>query len=239
MSSTEKSTVDEIRQRFDAEVARFSNLDTGQSATVDAPLAMALVAEAAAATTPQARHVLDVGCGAGNYTLKLLQSQPNLDVTLIDLSLPMLHRAKQRVGQATTGHVTTIQGDIRELRLDGESFDIILAAAVLHHLRTDAEWQAVFVALHRALRPGGSLWIFDLVESSIPAVEELMRHRYGDYLTELKDEAYRDQVFAYVAKEDTPRPLVYQLELMREVGFERIDVLHKNSCFAAFGGVKG
>jgi len=66
-----KSTVDVIRQRFDADVERFSNLETGLSATVDAPLAMALVAEAAAATTPHARHVLDVGCGAGNYTLKL------------------------------------------------------------------------------------------------------------------------------------------------------------------------
>ena len=43
-----KSTVEEIRQRFDADVERFSNLETGQSATVDAPLAMALVAKAAA-----------------------------------------------------------------------------------------------------------------------------------------------------------------------------------------------
>ena len=77
-----KSTVDEIRQRFDADVERFSNLDTGQSAMVDAPLAMALVAQAAAATTPYARHVLDVGCGAGNYSLKLLERLPNLDVTL-------------------------------------------------------------------------------------------------------------------------------------------------------------
>ena len=83
-----KSTVEEIRRRFDADVERFSNLETGQSATVDAPLAMALVAEAAAATTPHARHVLDVGCGAGNYTLKLLESLPNLDATLIDLSQP-------------------------------------------------------------------------------------------------------------------------------------------------------
>lgn len=37
-----KSTVEEIRQRFDADVERFSNLETGQSATVDAPMAMAL-----------------------------------------------------------------------------------------------------------------------------------------------------------------------------------------------------
>src|SRR5437763_13005770 len=102
-----KSTVDEIRQRFDADVDRFSNLDTGQSATVDAPLAMALIAQAAAVTTPHARHVLDVGCGAGNYTLKLLQHVPNLDVTLIDLSKPMLDRAKERVRQATAGGITT------------------------------------------------------------------------------------------------------------------------------------
>src|SRR6266581_2574128 len=100
-----KSTVDEIRQRFDADVERFSNLETGQSATVDAPLAMALVAAAAVATTPHARHVLDVGCGAGNYALKLLEHVPNLDVTLIDLSQPMLERARARVSQVTTGNI--------------------------------------------------------------------------------------------------------------------------------------
>src|SRR5438105_8065335 len=115
-----KSTVDEIRRRFDADVERFSNLGTGQSATVDAPLAMALVVQAAAATTPHAHHVLDVGCGAGNFTLKLLEHLPNLDVTLIDLSQPMLDRARQRVTQMTTGRITTIQGDIREVVLAHE-----------------------------------------------------------------------------------------------------------------------
>ena len=232
------STVDEIRRRFDADVERFSNLETGQSATVDAPLAMALVAQAAAATSPHARHVLDVGCGAGNYTLKLLERLPDLDATLIDLSQPMLERAASRVGQATAGRVTTIQGDIREVGLGDGRFDLVLAAAVLHHLRTDQEWEAVFAALHRALRPGGSVWVFDLVESSIPAINDLMRQRYGEYLTALKGEAYRNHVFAYVEREDTPRPLVYQLDLLRRVGFAQVEVLHKHVCFAAFGAVK-
>jgi tRNA (cmo5U34)-methyltransferase len=233
-----KSTVDEIRQRFDADVERFSNLETGQSATVDAPLAMALVAQAAAATTPQARHVLDVGCGAGNYTVKLLESLPNLDATLIDLSQPMLDRAKVRVSRATAGRITTILGDIREIELAADEFDIVLAAAVLHHLRTEQEWREVFAAFHRALRPGGSVWVFDLVESSIPAVQQLMRQQYGEYLTQLKDEAYRDHVFAYVEKEDTPRSLLFQLDLLRQVGFAQVEVLHKNVCFSAFGAVK-
>src|SRR3954453_14687179 len=122
-----KSTVDEIRQRFDADVERFSNLDTGQSATVDAPLAMAMVARAAAATTPHARHVLDVGCGAGNYSLKLLEQLPNLAATPSDRGRPMLDRATERVGRATTGSVTPRRGDIREVALPDQGFDIVLA----------------------------------------------------------------------------------------------------------------
>jgi len=234
-----KSSVDEIRRRFDEDVERFSNLETGQSATVDAPLAMALVAEAAAAATPHARHVLDVGCGAGNYTLKLLERRPGLDATLLDLSRPMLDRAAERVGRATAGRVTTVQGDVRGVSFPDAAFDVILAAAVLHHLRADAEWEQVFAAFYRWLRPGGSVWVFDLVDSPIPAVRDLLWRRYGDYLAGYKGEAYRDDVFAYVEREDTPRPLGYQLDLLGRVGFRQAEVLHKHVCFAAFGAVKG
>lgn len=234
----EKSSVDEIRRRFDADVERFSNLETGQSATVDAPLALELIAEAAAAVTPTATSVLDVGCGAGNYTLKLLQRLPNLSVTLVDLSRPMLDRAVERLRPVTRGQIEALQGDIRGLEIAEESHDIILAAAVLHHLRTVEEWIAVFAKFHAALRSGGSLWVFDLVESGVPAVQTLMWRRYGEYLASLRDEAYRDNVFAYVEQEDTPRPLVWQLDRLREVGFAAVDVLHKNGCFAAFGALK-
>ena len=199
---------------------------------------MALVAEAAAAATPQARHVLDVGCGAGNYSLKLLERAANLSVTLLDLSLPMLARARERVSQATSGNVTAIQGDIRQIELPAGTYDIILAAAVLHHLRSDAEWRDVIAAFHRALRPGGSLWVFDLVESAFPAVQRLLRQRYGDYLVQLKDEKYRDHVFAYIEQEDSPRPLMFQLNLLQQAGFSHIEVLHKHLCFAAYGALR-
>jgi tRNA (cmo5U34)-methyltransferase len=238
-----KSTVEEIRTRFDADVERFSDLGTGQSATVDAPLVLDLIAESAAVVTPGARAVLDVGCGAGNYTLKLLGRLPGLDATLVDLSRPMLDRAVQRISAATTGTVTAVQGDVRAIHLPAAAFDVVLAAAVLHHLRTDAEWETVFSAFHRSLRPGGSIWISDLVEHEIPAVQQIMWRRYGEYLSGLKGggeagERYRQSVFDYVAKEDTPRSLEYQLELLGRAGFRRPCVLHKNGCFAAFGAVK-
>jgi tRNA (cmo5U34)-methyltransferase len=235
-----KSSVEEIRARFDSDVERFSNLETGQSATIDAPLVLELISEAAAATNPAATDLLDVGCGAGNYTLKLVERLPSIrHVTLIDLSRPMLDRAVERIAAAAP-HVraTPTQGDVREIELGDERFDVIVAAAVLHHLRGDAEWLAVFEKFHRALRPGGSVWISDLVAHALPQVEAMMWRRYGEYLTGLRGEQYRDDVFAYVEKEDTPRPMGFQLDLLRRVGFRSVDVLHKNSCFGAFGAVK-
>jgi len=233
-----KSSVDEIRQRFDKDVERFSNLEVGQTTTIDSPLMLELVTQAAAATNPQARQVLDIGCGAGNYTLKLLQSLPNVDVTLVDLSQPMLDRATERISAVSKGAIHTLQGDIRDLKFSGAQFDIILAAAILHHLRSEDEWQVVFAKCLHLLKPGGSFWIVDLIEQSTAAVQTLMWARYGSYLTEFKDKAFRDLVFGYIEKEDTPRPLIFQLDLLRKVGFERIEILHKNNLFAAFGAIK-
>ena len=233
-----KSSVDEIRERFDNDVERFSTLSIGQTTTVDAVLAIDLITHAASLVNPDARHVLDVGCGAGNYTLKLLQRQYDLDVTLVDLSKPMLDRARQRIGEVAEGEITTMQGDIRELDIGKERYDIILAAAVLHHLRDESEWLHVLKKLFDSLTPGGSLWVFDLVEHDIPVVQELMWKRYGEYLVDFKDEEFRELVYGYIAKEDTPRSLLFQVDMMRKAGFVAPVVLHKNICYAAFGAVK-
>jgi tRNA (cmo5U34)-methyltransferase len=134
--------------------------------------------------------------------------------------------------------VHSLQADIRELKLGESQFDIILAAAVFHHLRADDEWRSVFAKCYASLRPGGSLWIFDMLEHSTPAVQALMWERYGEYLMAFKGEQYRDQVFGYIAEEDTPRPLMFQIDLLRSVGFREVEILHKNSIFAAFGAIK-
>ena len=240
-----KSTVDEIRARFDADVERFSNLETGQTAALDSPLCLERIADAAAACTPNAQSLLDVGCGAGNYSVKLLGKLPGANgeapgcsATLLDLSRPMLDRAVERVSAATSGKVEAIQGDVREVDLGQERFDVVVSASTLHHLRADAEWEAVFGKLFAALRRGGSLWIYDLLESDSPEIAALDRAGYARYLEELGGDAYRDKVFGYIEDEDTPRSLEYQLDLLKRVGFARVEVLHKKYCFAAFGGVK-
>ena len=79
-----ESSVEEIRARFDADVERFSRLEGGQQATVDAPLVLELIAQAAATHLCPGDHLLDLGCGAGNFTLT---SAPAIRLNLVAVFL--------------------------------------------------------------------------------------------------------------------------------------------------------
>ncbi len=233
-----KSTLIEIKERFDNDVDRFSNLNTGQVTTIDANISLELLTEAAKIISPNAKNVLDVGCGAGNYSLKMLTKIPNLNCTLVDLSKPMLDKAKERVSAKTTNLVETIQGDIRIVDLKKTNFDIILAGAVLHHLRDDNDWETTFKKLYSLLKPGGCLMISDLITQETDAINSYIYKRYGDYLESIDGKDFRKKVLDYIEKEDSPRSMTYQLELMKKIGFTKTEILHKNMCFGAFGGIK-
>ncbi len=237
---TDKMSVDEIRKKFESPsvVMRFSDARTGQVATVDAVINLELLTETAARIAPHAKEVLDIGCGAGNYTLKLLAKLPGLNCTLVDLSSGMLEKATERLAPVASGKITIRQGDVRELEFHDDYFDIVMAGAVLHHLREEAEWKGVFRKLYKAIRPGGCLFISDLIVHSNPVVEKYMWERYEEYLKGQESPETFESIRNTIDKEDSPRPLGFQLALLAEVGFKHIDILHKNTLFASFGGIK-
>lgn len=234
-----KSTIEEIEKRFDQDVERFSNLDTGQATTLDAAFNLELITEAIARHYSSGISVLDIGCGSGNYSVKLCDKIKDVNYTLLDLSQPMLDRAVERLKEKTKSEITALKGDFREQELPQGKYDVIMATAVLHHLRDDNDWETSFKKLYNLLKPGGSIWIFDLIEQNTESLQQYVYNDlYGEYLVGLGDENYRDKVFDYIKKEDSPRSLIYQLDLMKKVGFSHIDVLHKNLCFASFVGFK-
>src|SRR5512133_860944 len=126
-----KSTPEAIRRNFDQQVDRFSNLETGQTTAVDSPLCMELVARSAALLNPDAARIMDLGCGGGNYAVKVTSFLPKVDCTLIDLSANMLEKAEVRVRENTSGKVTSIQGDYRDIPLEEDAYDIITAGTTL------------------------------------------------------------------------------------------------------------
>lgn len=80
--------------------------------------------------------------------------------------------------------------------------------------------------------------ISDLVAQQTEVLSAYFRERYGDYLTVLGGTGVPRQGAGLRGAGGFSRPLNYQLDLMREVGFREVEILHKNVCFAAYGGVR-
>jgi len=233
-----KSSPDSIRRNFDQQVERFSNLETGQATAIDSPLCMELVARSAALLNPEAKRVMDLGCGGGNYAVKITSFLPDVDCTLIDLSANMLEKAEERVAANISGKVLAIQGDYREIPLEENAYDVITAGTTLHHLREDQEWESVFTKVFKALKHGGTFWINDIVISETDEINQMM---LGGWLSILRKQVSPEEVDMYMERyesEDTPRTLSYQLDLMKQVGFSETIILHKHFNFAAFGARK-
>ena len=233
-----KSSPEAIRQNFDQQVERFSNIETGQTTAIDSPLCMELVARSAAMLNPDANRVMDLGCGGGNYAVKVTSLLPNVDCTLIDLSANMLVKAEERVCENITGTVLAIQGDYRNIPLEENAYDVITAGTTLHHLREDDEWESVFTKVYRALKQGGTFWINDIV---LGETDEIDRMMLGGWLSMLRKQVSQDEIDTYMQRyesEDTPRTLSYQLDLMKRIGFTKTIVLHKHFNFATFGARK-
>ena len=233
-----KSFPEAIRNNFDQQVERFSNIETGQTTAIDSPLCMELVARSAALLNPDATRVMDLGCGGGNYAFKVTSLLPDVDCTLIDLSANMLAVAEERVAANISGKVLAIQGDYRDIPLDENSYDIITAGTTLHHLRGDEDWELVFAKVFNALKPGGTFWINDIVVGETDEINQMM---LGGWLSILRKQVSPEEIEMYLERyesEDTPRTLTYQLDLMKQVGFSKTIVLHKHFNFAAFGAIK-
>ena len=233
-----KSSPEAIRRNFDQQVERFSNIETGQTTAIDSPLCMELVSRSAQLLNPGAKSIMDLGCGGGNYAVKVASLLPDVDCTLVDISANMLERAVERVREIISGKVTALHGDYRELDLGENQYDVITAGTTLHHLRDDEEWKLVFSKVYKALKPGGTFWINDIV---IGETDEITQMMLDGWVSMLQKQVSPEEVDMYLNRyesEDTPRTLSYQLDLLKQVGFQEKFVLHKHFNFAAFGAKK-
>ncbi|MDV9188903.1 class I SAM-dependent methyltransferase [Streptomyces sp. SR27] len=108
---------------------------------------------AAAGIAPGDR-VLDVGCGTGQTTRIAARQAYDGDVTGIDLSAPMLERARRDAAAEGIDNVTFEQGDAQVHPFPDRGFDVLLSRGGVMFF---ADHIAAFTHLRHALAPAGRL----------------------------------------------------------------------------------
>jgi len=118
------------------------------------------------------RSLLDLGTGTGRM-LELFGHEIERGLGL-DMSLDMLLLARDRLERAGLRHCSVRQGDLYDLPLDNDSFDVVILHQVLHFLDDGA--RAIREAA-RALRPGGRLLVVDFAPHEFEFLREQHAHR--------------------------------------------------------------
>ncbi|MDN3297577.1 class I SAM-dependent methyltransferase [Streptomyces ficellus] len=107
----------------------------------------------AAAIGPYDR-VLDIGCGAGRTTRLAARRAVNGHALGVDLSAPMLERARESARRERVGNVSYEQGDAQVHAFEPGAFDVAVSRFGVMFF---ADPTAAFAHIGRALRPGGRL----------------------------------------------------------------------------------
>ncbi|SCG68793.1 Ubiquinone/menaquinone biosynthesis C-methylase UbiE [Micromonospora halophytica] len=99
-------------------------------------------------------RVLDVGCGNGQLTRLAARRAGDGHAVGLDLSAPMLDRARSSAAEEGVDNVRFVQGDAQVHPLPDAGFDVVLSRFGVMFF---ADPVAAFGNLARALRPGGRL----------------------------------------------------------------------------------
>ncbi len=163
-------------------------------------------------------RVLEVGVGTG---LSLPHYPPGCRVTGIDISEPMIERARERADFLGLGRVDLRLMDARALRFGDATFDHVIAPYVISVV---PEPRKVMSEIARVCRPGGTIAVVNHFGSTGRASRALER-----LLTPITQWVGFRMDLPIDVVTDTPRLVVRRVERVNLFGMWRLVVLERSA----------
>lgn len=179
-------------------------------------------------------RILDLGCGTGNITKKVLERFPDAKITCLDISDKMIEIAKDKL--ADYDNIEFVLGDFTIVDII-DKYDAIISSLALHHIQDDADKLIMYKHIYDALDEGGVFYNADVIDANSPYNKQLnirMADKYmaDNHLPIEKIEEHKQKR----ENNDHPTTLIKHLKMLEEVGFKEIDVIWKYYQNAVYGG---
>jgi SAM-dependent methyltransferase len=118
---------------------------------------------------------------------------PDGHVHGVDLAEEMVEKARANANTMGYDNVTFEVGDIEDVPVEGNAFDVVLSTCVLNLVPNK---RAAFAQMHRALRPGGRFSVSDIVHVGTlpPALREAAELYVGCVAGAMERNAYLDRL---------------------------------------------
>lgn len=194
------------------------------------------------------RRILDLGCGTGEVSLKILNRCPNAQVIAVDYSPRMLQFAGDKI--AAAGYQQRwlgIQADFgdwannpQELDI-GSEFDACVSSLAIHHLQDEMKLK-LFQRIAASLSQDGCFWNADPVLPESPLLAEVYTTareewaaQQGTSLTEVRAKLGTSTTQGH-SSQDQLATLNDHLQMLTTAGFKTVAVPWKYYGLAVFGG---
>jgi SAM-dependent methyltransferase len=108
-------------------------------------------------------HALEIGAGSGAMAAQLLTRYPALSLVISDYDARMVKTAREAVS-AFGARVAVQQADAASLPFRDDTFDLVFAFAMLHHV---GDWPGAVREALRVLRAGGTFVGYDPLDGPL------------------------------------------------------------------------
>ena len=206
---------------------------------------------------PNPKLIVDLGCGAGSLTIKLLEEFNSAKVYAVDLDPAILLLAGHRL-KHFKNRAQIVQSDIT--KMDWNKYigaDVVASATALHCLKAEG-LEVVYQQIYKILRKGGIFLNADHSGSSNNLIqrywesnrEQMLREQgqsaddwdgfWQKFLSELGDDARIERQKALGQWQGTEEgmPLQWHLKKRTQYGFENADCFWRCDCDAIYGAIK-
>ena len=173
-----------------------------------------------------------MGAGTGILSQFLLEKYPNAEIVLIDLAEEMLKEAEKRF--EGNDNISFICDDYITHEFNTK-FDIIISSLSIHHL-TGTEKKVLIEKYYDLLNDGGNFVNADQVLNPNKGVEDYFKSKLDEHIGEISEKAYGEAKIRRTY--DKPSSVDFQLECLKNAGFDRVGIPYKYYVFAVFWAKK-